>query len=60
VEVIQNELCSLVYKALMKNAIYTSTIQSVIEYEIVSFLMENSSTLITGRRSRELQSIEIY
>jgi hypothetical protein len=59
VAVIQNELFFLVYKAPMKNAIYTSTIQSVIEYEIVSCLMVNSSTLVAGSRSRALQSLEI-
>jgi hypothetical protein len=59
VEVVQNEPWFFVDKAPMKNAIYTTTIQSVIEYEIVSCLMENSSMLIAGRRSEELQSLEI-
>jgi hypothetical protein len=59
VVVVQNELYFLLYKAPMKNAIYTSMIQSVIEYEIVSCLMVNSSMLIAGSRSKELQSMEL-
>jgi hypothetical protein len=46
VTVIQNKLCFFMGKTSPKNAIYTSTIQSVIEYKIVSRLMSNSSTLI--------------
>jgi hypothetical protein len=59
VEVVQNELRFLMYKELTKNAIHASTIQSVIEYEIVLCLMVNSLTLVAGSRSRALQSLEI-
>jgi hypothetical protein len=57
--VVQNELFFFMDKALAKNEIYTSMIQSVIEYEIILFLMVNLSTLIAGRRSRALESLEI-
>jgi hypothetical protein len=43
----------------MKDAIYTSTIQSVLEYEIVFGLMVYLTTLITRRKGRALQSLEI-
>jgi hypothetical protein len=59
VEVVKNDLFFLVYKALTKNAFYASIIQSVIEYEIVSCLMVNSSTLVMGGRSGALQILEI-
>jgi hypothetical protein len=42
-----------------KDAIYTSTIQSVLEYEIVLGLMAYTSTLIMRRRGGALQSLEI-
>ena len=44
----------------VKDAIYTSTIQSVLEYEIVLGLMAYTMTLITRRRSGALQILEIY
>jgi hypothetical protein len=44
----------------VKNAIHTSTIQSVIEYKIVSCLKSNSSTLITGSRRGALQRLDIH
>jgi hypothetical protein len=56
---IQHKLCLFMDKALAKNETYASTIQCVIEYKIVSCLMENSSTLIMGSRSRAFQSLEI-
>jgi hypothetical protein len=37
VTVVKNEFFFLMYKASVKNAIYSSTIQIFIEYEIVSF-----------------------
>jgi hypothetical protein len=42
-----------------KDAIYTSTIQSVFEYEIVLGLMAYTMTLIMKSRGRALQSMEI-
>jgi hypothetical protein len=59
VKFVQNELFFCMDKASMKNAIHASTIQSVIEYKIVSRLMSKSSMLITGSRNGALQ-IWIY
>ena len=59
VAVIKREFLFFVNEALVKDAIYTLMIQSVIEYEIVSCLMVNSSTLIMGSRRGALQSLEI-
>jgi hypothetical protein len=42
-----------------KDAVYTSTIQSVLEYEIVLGLMEYMVMLITRSRGGTLQSLEI-
>lgn len=42
-----------------KDAIYTSTIQSALEYEIVLGLMAYTTTLITRSRGGALQSLEI-
>jgi hypothetical protein len=52
VTVIQNKLCFFMSKTSSKNAIHPSTIQSVIEDEIVSRLVSYSSTLIMRSRSR--------
>jgi hypothetical protein len=59
VAVVKNELCFFMSETPAKDAIYTLTIQSVLEYEIVFCLMEYMSTLITRRRGREIQSLEI-
>jgi hypothetical protein len=42
-----------------KDAIYTSVIQSVIEYEIVLSPMEYMEMLIARSRGRALQSLEM-
>jgi hypothetical protein len=59
VAVVKNEFCFFMSGASTKDAIYTSTIQSVIEYEIVFFLMTYTSTLIVRSRGGALQSLEI-
>jgi hypothetical protein len=43
----------------MKDAIYTLTIQSVLEYEIFFGLMAYTMMLIMRSRGRALQSLEI-
>jgi hypothetical protein len=43
----------------VKDAIYTSTIQSVLEYEIVLGLMAYMVMLITRSRGGTLQSMDI-
>jgi hypothetical protein len=58
--VIQDNLCFFLSKTSSKNAIYTSTIQSVIKDEIVSRLVSYSLTLIMRRRSGVLQSLKIH
>jgi hypothetical protein len=47
-------------KTLSKNAIYALMIQSVIENEMVSHLVSNSSMLIVRSRSSALQSLKIH
>jgi hypothetical protein len=42
-----------------KDAVYTSTIQSVLKYEIVLGLMAYTTTLIMRSRGRALQSLEV-
>jgi hypothetical protein len=59
VAVVENEFRFFMNEAPTKDAIYTSTIQSVIEYEIVSCLMAYTSTLIARSRGGALQSPEI-
>jgi hypothetical protein len=49
----------LMSEALMQNTIYTSPIQSIIEYKIVLGLMAYPPMLITRSRGRTLQSLEI-
>jgi hypothetical protein len=59
VVVVKNEFCFFMSETSAKDAIHTSKIQSVIEYEIVFFLMAHTSMLIMRRRGRELKSLEI-
>jgi hypothetical protein len=59
VEVVKKEFLFFTSNALAKDAIYTATIQSVIEYEIVFFLMAYMLTLIVRIRGGALQSLEI-
>jgi hypothetical protein len=57
--VIKHDFLFFMSETLTKDAIYSSMIQSVFEYEIVFFLMAYTSTLITRSRGGELQSLEI-
>jgi hypothetical protein len=59
VAVFKHELCFFMNETSTKDAIYTSMIQSVLEYEIVFFLMAYTLKLITRRRGGALQSLEI-
>jgi hypothetical protein len=56
---IKNEFHFFMSEAPVKDAIYTSMIQSVIEYEIVFCLMAYTSTLIVRSKGGALQSLEI-
>jgi hypothetical protein len=59
VAVVKHEFHFFVIETPMKDAIYTSTIQSVIENGIVFFLMAYMSMLIARSRGGALQSLEI-
>jgi hypothetical protein len=59
VAIVKHNLCFFMGETLAKDAIYTSMIQSVLEYEIVFGLMAYTMTFITRSRGRELQSLEI-
>jgi len=58
-EIIKHELCFFMSEASAKNEIYTSTIESVLEDEIIPSLMMYAATFITRSRGEELQSLEI-
>jgi hypothetical protein len=59
VAVIKNELRFFMNEAPTKDAIYTLTIQSVLEYETIFFLMAYMLMLIMRSRGRALQILEI-
>jgi hypothetical protein len=59
VAVVKNKFHFFVNKAPMKNAIYMSTIESVIKDDIISSPMAYSLMLIARSRGRALQSMEI-
>jgi hypothetical protein len=59
VVVVKNEFHFFVNEAPTKNEIYTLTTQSVIEYEIVSFLMAYMSMLIVRSGGEALQILYI-
>jgi hypothetical protein len=56
---VKNELHFFMSETPTKDAIYTSMIQSVLEYEIVFCLMAYTSMLITRRRGGALKILEI-
>ena len=57
--IVKHDFSFFMSEALMKDAIYTSTIKSIFEYEIVLGLMAYTTTLITRSRGGALQSLEI-
>jgi hypothetical protein len=59
VAIVKHDFFFFMGETLAKDAIYTSTIQSVLEYEIAFGLMAYMVTLITRSRVRELQILEI-
>jgi hypothetical protein len=59
VEIIKHDFFFFMSEKSAKDAIYTSTIQSVLEYEILLCLMTYTTQLITRRRGRALQIFEI-
>jgi hypothetical protein len=59
VAIVKYDLCFFVSETSMKDVVYTSMIQHVLEYEIVLSLMEYMATLITRSICGTLQSLEI-
>jgi hypothetical protein len=57
--IVKHELCFFMSEASVKNAIYTSTIESVLEDEIILGLMMYTMTFIMRSRGRALQSLDI-
>jgi hypothetical protein len=58
-EIVKHNFFFFMSEASTKNAIYTSTIDSVLEDEIVLGLMTYTTTFIMRRRGRALQILEI-
>jgi hypothetical protein len=59
VAIIKNNFLFFMSETLTKDTIYTSTTQSVLEYEIVLGLMAYMVTLITRSRGQALKILEI-
>jgi hypothetical protein len=59
VVIVKHDFHFFMSETAMKDAIYTSTIQSVLEYEIVLGLMAYTTMLITRRRGGALKILEI-
>jgi hypothetical protein len=59
VEIVKHDFLFFMSDTPVKDEIYTSMIQSVLEYEIVLGLMAYTATLIMRRRGWALQSLEI-
>jgi hypothetical protein len=59
VEIVKHDFFFLMGETSAKDAIYTSMIQSFLEYEIGFGLMVYTATLIMRSRGRALQSLEI-
>jgi hypothetical protein len=59
VAIVKHDFHFVMSETTTKGAIYTLTIQSVLEYEIVFFLMAYMATFITRSRGRALQSLDI-
>jgi hypothetical protein len=57
--IVKHDNFFFVSEASAQDAVYTSSIQRIIEYEIILSLMAYTSTLITRRRGGALQSLEI-
>jgi hypothetical protein len=59
VAIVKHDFCFFMSETSTKDAFYTLTIQSVLEYEIVLSLMAYTTMLITRSRGGTLQSLEI-
>ena len=59
VAIIKHDFLFFMSEASVKNAIYTLTIESVLEDEIILGLMTYTVTFITRSRGGALQSLEI-
>jgi hypothetical protein len=57
--IVKNNFLFFMSEASTKDAIYTMTIQSIFEYEVVLGLMAYTATLIMRSRDEALQSLEI-
>jgi hypothetical protein len=58
-EILKHDNFFLVSETSEQDAVYTSLIQCIIEYEIILSLMAYASMLIMRRRGGALQSLEI-
>ena len=58
-EIVNHDFFFFMSEASVKDAIYTLTIQSIFEYEIVLGLMAYMATLIMRSRGRALKSLDI-
>jgi hypothetical protein len=58
-EIFKHDKCFFVSEMLAQDAVYTSSIQRIIEYEIILGLMAYMVTLIMRSRGGALQSLEI-
>jgi hypothetical protein len=58
-EIVKHDNYFLVSETSAQDAVYTSPIQCIIEYEIILSLMAYASTLIMRSRGGALQSLEI-
>jgi hypothetical protein len=59
VAIVKHDFFFFMSETSMKDAVYTSTIQCVLEYEIVLSPMAYTTMLITRSRGGTLQSLEI-
>jgi hypothetical protein len=59
VAIVKHDFCFFMGETPTKDAIYTSMIQNILNYEIVLGLMEYTTTLIMRSRGREIQILEI-
>jgi hypothetical protein len=59
VEIVKHDFYFFMSETSVKDAVYTSMIQSVFEYEIVLILIAYMAMLIMRRRGLTLQSLDI-
>jgi hypothetical protein len=57
--IVKHNNCFFMSETSVQDAVYTSPIQCIIEYEIILSLMAYASTLIMRSRGGALQSLEI-